>query len=292
VQARIGPLALVLLALSGASAQEIVLTNGSRLEGTVERYENGFAYIRLVKEGGKTVLTTMPESAVDKAATEQAQATSPSTVETPQAQTGPFKLPHNDSSLRGPAIADVAAEEKERRAEAMDSGAATGRLFRNGQGTTSIPTARQIAEVADLTQQPKAQPDVDVTTRVAGLRFYETRLETLSSAFVRLGDEWEEMWRHCTPVNYVGGGGAASPSDSSRPKMSFHEAVMSTFRRTSPTRVDGNWNIACVRKDSDFVARGRQVVEAYELVFTAYADFAEDSGQSAQAVARALPTKP
>lgn len=297
LQARFGALALAVVLLAGAlgaAAQEVVLTNGSRLPGTVERYEGGFAYIRLVTESGRTVLSTVPESAVDKAATQLAQTTTFAAVDPPEVQTGPFKLPHNDLSRRGPGIAAVAAEEKERRAEAMDSGAATGRLFKNGQSTTSIPSGRQIAEIADLTEQPSAQPDMNDSARIAGLRFYETRLETLAAAFASLGDEWEDMWQHCTPVTYVGGReSAAAPSKTTLPDISYHEAVMNTFRRTSATtRRDGNWSISCVRKDSDFVARGRQVVEAYELVFSAYADFAENTGQSSRAVARALPSKP
>ncbi len=294
--ARIGVLALALLLFSGSSsvaAQEVVLTDGSRLTGTVERYEDGFAYIRLFIEGGKSVLTTMPESAIDKIATQQAQAAAAAAIETRETQAGPFKLPHNDlSQRRGPGIAAVAAEEKERRAEAVDSGAATGRLFRNGEQATTIPTGRQIEALADLREQPKVQPGMDVAASVAGLRFYEARLDTLAAAFAGLGDEWEEMWRHCTPVTYVGGGEtSASPSEASRPDTSYGEAVMKTFRRaTETTRAGDKWSISCMRRDSDYVARGKQVVEAYDLVFEAYADFAENTGQSAEAVARALPT--
>ena len=295
VQARFRVLALATLLLSGAmsaAAQEVVLTDGSRLAGEVERYEDGFAYIRLFIDRGKTVLTTMPESDVDKAATEQAQATKAAVVATQEPQTtAPFKLPHNDLSQRGPGMAAVAAEEKERRAKAMDSGAATGRVFKNGQGATSIPSDRQIEELADLREQPRALPDMDADARIAGLRFYEARLETLHSAFGRLNSEWEEMWRHCTPVTYKDGQQASSnASNDSRPFTSYREAVMNTFRRKSTsTRMDDKWSIACVRKDSDYVARGKHVVEAYDSVFDAYADFAQNTGLSAQAVARALP---
>ena len=149
---RIAALTLALLAGGIAGAQEIVLTDGSRLPGIVERYENGFAYIRLFREGRKAVLTTMPESAVDKAATEKAQTETAAVpaARAPESQTGPFKLPHNDlSGVTRPNIAAVAADERERRVEAIDSGAATGRVFKNGQIATGIPSARQIEALAE-----------------------------------------------------------------------------------------------------------------------------------------------
>jgi len=293
VQARFPVVALAILLLLGAvgvEAQEIVLTDGSRLAGTVEKYENGFAYIRLFKEHGGTVLTTMPESAVDKAATEQAQvATTTPAVETEEAQTGPFKLPHNDLSRHGPAMAAVAAEEKERRVEAIDSGAAAGRLYKNGERVSSIPTQRQIEVLADLREQPQARPDMDPAVLVGGLRFYELRLQTLASGFARIGEAWEDMWRHCTPITYVGGREISARP----PSASYREAVMKSFaHRTATNGVSDKWSISCVRQDSDFVARGRQVVEAYDLVFKAYADFAENTEQTSRVVARALPTSP
>jgi hypothetical protein len=295
VQARIGVGALALLLLAGvssAAAQEIVLTNGTRLAGVVERYEGGFAYIRLFKESGKTVLTTMPESAVDKAATERAQATGRVAAEPREAPAGPFKLPHNDLSRTQPGIAAVAAAEKERRTEALDSGAATGRVFKNGQRAGGILTGRDVELLADLREQPEASPDLDAAQRVAGLRFYEARLDALSSAFSLLGEEWEDMWRHCTPITYVGSARSQEASSpASRPDVSYREAVMTSFRRSGRASSMGDhWSVSCMRRDSDYLARGRQIVEAYDVVFTAYAAFADGTGHGPETVTRALPT--
>lgn len=296
VQTRIGVAALFLLSGAlGAAAQEIVLTNGSRLAGTVERYENGFAYIKLFKESGRTVLTTMPESSIDKVATQQAQASSSAADESSHAPreggTGPFKLPHNDLSRTRPGIADLASEEKERRAQVTSSGAATGRVFRNGERATGIPSDGQVEALADLREQPIAHPEMDAAARVAGMRFYEARLETLTSAFVQLESEWEEMWSHCTPITYVGASRISeSSSGASRPHESFRAAVVNAFRNAeTAARMEDKWSIACVRRDSDFIARGKRVVEVYDVVFDAYADFATNTGQDTRAVARALP---
>lgn len=99
------------------------------------------------------------------------------------------------------------------------------------------------------------------------------------------------MWSHCTPVTYVGAGGA--PKTTSPLEAPYAEIVIASFRRRedAPHRMGDHWSISCLRRDSDFIARGRDVVEAYDTVFNAYADFATHTRQTAQAVARALPTR-
>ena len=61
------------IAAQSALAQEVVLKDGKRVRGTVEKYENGLAYVLMHKENGNTMLTTLPESSIDKEATAQAQ---------------------------------------------------------------------------------------------------------------------------------------------------------------------------------------------------------------------------
>lgn len=68
---------VVLLALylpARAAPQEVLLKDGSRLRGILQKYEKGLAYILVVRDGStKPTLTTVPENIVDKPATEGAQ---------------------------------------------------------------------------------------------------------------------------------------------------------------------------------------------------------------------------
>jgi len=77
-------LASVALAAPNAIGQEVVLKDGSRLHGILQKYEKGLAYILLRDDSGKEKLTTVPESYVDKASTEEAQTQRPDHAE-PQA---------------------------------------------------------------------------------------------------------------------------------------------------------------------------------------------------------------
>jgi hypothetical protein len=56
-------------AVSRLTQPVVVLKDGTRLPGILKRYENGLAYIILFRDGGKTMLTTLPEVLVDKKAT-------------------------------------------------------------------------------------------------------------------------------------------------------------------------------------------------------------------------------
>jgi hypothetical protein len=64
-------LASVALAAPNAIGQEVVLKDGSRLHGILQKYEKGLAYILLRDDSGKEKLTTVPETYVDKASTER-----------------------------------------------------------------------------------------------------------------------------------------------------------------------------------------------------------------------------
>ncbi len=50
---------------------EVVLKDGTRLPGILKRYDNGLAYIILLLGNGRTMLTTLPESLVDKEASKK-----------------------------------------------------------------------------------------------------------------------------------------------------------------------------------------------------------------------------
>jgi hypothetical protein len=57
------------VAVNRLNKPEIVLKDGTRLPGILKRYENGLAYIILFRDGGRPMLTTLPEDLVDKVAT-------------------------------------------------------------------------------------------------------------------------------------------------------------------------------------------------------------------------------
>jgi tetratricopeptide (TPR) repeat protein len=58
---------------TNAAVPAIILKDGSRLPGVLQKYENGLAYVLLTRTGKKPMLTTLPEDSVNKEATEQAQ---------------------------------------------------------------------------------------------------------------------------------------------------------------------------------------------------------------------------
>ena len=174
-RARIAAAALLLVLaarLPPAAAQEVVLNNGAVMVGELEKYENGLAYIWLV-EGGERVLTTLPESAIDKAATAEGQQKRRAAPPPRETVDGPIKLPHNDTSGR-PDIAGLANQERGRRQVLRDTGEASGRVFSNDDAAAGeIPTPTQVLALANMRDQPLAEEAVTDEAIAYGLEYYE-----------------------------------------------------------------------------------------------------------------------
>ena len=96
------------------------------------------------------------------------------------------------------------------------------------------------------------------------------------------------MWLRCSPVTYKG-----TSSTAAGPRFSiddYQAAVLKSYRpsREGESR-DDLYSAACLRRDSDYLARGRQVLDVHDTVFTAYADYARATGKAAEMQPQQLP---
>jgi len=180
------------LFIGTSHAQEIVLRDGSRLKGTIKNYENGMAYILLVNDSGRSMLTTLPESAIDKAATEEAQSVTVAEPPTPISQDPvPYIPPSHDPVAERvasdeqeplPSISALASQERGRRRELQASGDAPGRVYTNEDVGSSIPTPDEVVQIASLADAPTVNASNTASStdvKVEGMAYYTDRLNKL-----------------------------------------------------------------------------------------------------------------
>jgi hypothetical protein len=141
------------------------------------------------------------------------------------------------------------------------------------------------------------------------MKFYEDRLNTLASAFTSLGDEWQDMWLQCSPVTYdetsqhsgnaygtrsgtTAGAYATTTGGAGIYAGAYQENVYQSYRGTTyKSGTIDRWTPACSSKHGSILARGREIVDAYDAVYTAYKSYAVNTLQVSRMIYRQLPSQ-